>query len=380
MNEHKLHIVNYLNHWKSKGADIEQKVTEEFHLNFKRHRTYPNLILLKYNEIESPMHMEIVQECRGIILDENDNFKPVCFPYKKFFNAEEGHSAKNEIDFASAVKMEKLDGSIMTLYHYNGNWEVSTSGTPDAEGPLGTVPGMTFKSLFWDVWNQLGYSLPESKNHCYMFELMTKHNQIVVVHEKPRIVLHGVRNMLYLYEENPNHYADMNGWECVQSYDFGTYEAIVEYCKTTNPSKMEGFVVRDAQFRRVKIKSPLYVMIHHIKDKISASWKNMFEFWQHGSQLDPEVLAYYPNLLDPVKQIQAKVEEISEYVEKDYDKFKGIESQRDFAKEVVPLWYSNYLFSKRKKNGEGTFIDWLKQVPPSSNTAEKVRVLVGMEG
>lgn len=44
--------------------------------------------------------------------------------------------------FAVACVMEKLDGNIMTLFHYDNNWHVSSSKVPDAGG---LVPGQTVR-------------------------------------------------------------------------------------------------------------------------------------------------------------------------------------------------------------------------------------------
>jgi hypothetical protein len=35
------------------------------------------------------------------------------------------------IDWTNAVVTEKLDGSLVTLYWYQGGWQVASTGTPD---------------------------------------------------------------------------------------------------------------------------------------------------------------------------------------------------------------------------------------------------------
>ena len=147
-----------------------EKLTELYDITAKPHSKYPNLFHLKYNQISSPMHLPIVQECRGLILDRDQNWKVVAYPYSKFFNY--GEEAAAKIDWRTAKIYEKLDGSLCTLYWYDNKWNVATSGTPDASGEVNGF-GMTFEKLFWDVWSELGYDMPDDHLACYMFELMT---------------------------------------------------------------------------------------------------------------------------------------------------------------------------------------------------------------
>src|SRR4051794_21524704 len=122
----------------------------------KRHVRFPNLVMLKYSQINSPMAEPIVQDCRGIILDEADDWRVVSYPYRKFFNHGEPNAAA--IDWPSARVFDKLDGSLMTLYRYAEKWQVASSGLPDADGPV-FGHGLSFARLFWQTWASLGYQL-----------------------------------------------------------------------------------------------------------------------------------------------------------------------------------------------------------------------------
>src|SRR6185312_8924249 len=122
---------------------VLERLNEAYGIDFNQHKTYPNLYSLKYNMIESPMGERIVQECRGIVLDAADNWNVVARPFDKFFNVGEGHAAK--IDWNTAKVQEKLDGSLMIMYHYGDDWQVASSGTPDASGHAhGSIEFQTF--------------------------------------------------------------------------------------------------------------------------------------------------------------------------------------------------------------------------------------------
>lgn len=68
-----------------------------------------DLVLLKYDQLNSDLGNEIVQECRGLILDAH-TFEVVCYPFNKFFNYGESHAA--DIDWRTAYVTEKLDGCV----------------------------------------------------------------------------------------------------------------------------------------------------------------------------------------------------------------------------------------------------------------------------
>jgi hypothetical protein len=86
------------------------KAIETFKL---KTRVYEKKILLKYDQIESNMSFEEVQDCRGLIL-ERDTWKVMSMSFRKFFNHGEGNAAT--IDWNTARVLEKVDGTMIQLY------------------------------------------------------------------------------------------------------------------------------------------------------------------------------------------------------------------------------------------------------------------------
>lgn len=115
------------------GGTIDD-LLREHGIKSRRHSKHENLVLLKYNQVESDFRKPIVRECRGLVLDEADDWRVVCRAFDKFFNYGEPGAA--EIDWGTARVQEKLDGSLTTLYSYAGRWHVATSGSPDAAGDV----------------------------------------------------------------------------------------------------------------------------------------------------------------------------------------------------------------------------------------------------
>lgn len=95
-----LHTVAFL---KEKSLKELQKT---FKLRVNKHPRYPNLLQFHYSQYGSPMKSPIVQECRGLILDEKNNWNIVAFPYSKFFNYLEPEAVS--LDWSKITVYEKV--------------------------------------------------------------------------------------------------------------------------------------------------------------------------------------------------------------------------------------------------------------------------------
>jgi hypothetical protein len=335
-----------------------EKLDALYFISSKQHKKYPNLYLFKYDQIRSNMRDPLVQECRGIILDRDDDWKIVAYPYNKFFNYGEAGAA--EIDWRTAKVYEKLDGSLCTLYYYDDKWHVATSGTPDASGEVNGF-GFTFEELFWRVWNKLGYMFPPSfsdSRFTYMFELMTSFNRIIVRHPAERLVLHGTRNIDNLTEYKPEDFARVYGWECVKNFSLVSIKDIISSLQLMNPMEQEGYIVVDDDFNRIKVKSPQYVALHHMTDGMST--RRMLEIVRTNE--GSEFLSYFPEWENVYKEVKDKYFALLIEVNQCYNMYKGIANQKDFALAVKELPYSGALFNMRSGKIQ-TFEEFFKSIP-----------------
>lgn len=319
-----------------------EKLCNTYQIKSTPHRQYPHLICLKYSQIESPMGEKIVQQCRGIILDSSQDWQIVSYPYDKFFNYGEIHATP--IDWSTAKVYEKLDGSLMVLYFYDGDWRVQSSGTPDAAGEVNGF-GLSFAELFWKVWNELEYQLPSETNHCFMFELMTPYNRIVVQPKNNQIVLHGVRNLLTRQESDPKIWAHQYGWQLVPSYPLTSWTEVIKAVENLDPMNSEGYIVCDASFQRIKVKSPQYVAISHLRESFST--RRMIEIVLKNE--GEEFLSYFPEWSEVFQRIKERYLSVVQEIEEVYQQYQSIELQKDFALAIKDLPYSGILFSLRAK-------------------------------
>lgn len=242
-------------------------------LDFKlKAKWYVDRVLLKYDQLVSPtiMALQEVQECRGLIL-EKDTWKVLSCSFFKFFNAGEGNAHK--IDWNTAHVLEKLDGSLLTLYFYDGIWCTATTGTAFGEGEVNNKNGTTFSDLFWKIVMEK-YNLEVSKlnkDFCYCFELCSPYNIVVKPHGESSVTLLTVRNRETLIELSGKDLvmgAASIGIPLVKSYDLNATN--VGHLLNTfedMPWHDEGYVVVDNDFNRVKVKNPAYCAVHSLKGK-----------------------------------------------------------------------------------------------------------------
>jgi len=260
-----LAIQNYL---RTHGLE---KTIKDFSL---KTREYEHKILLKYDQLVSPTLMALpeMQDCRGIIL-EKGTWNVMSLAFRKFFNSEEGNAAK--IDWNTAHVLEKLDGTMIQVYwdwHLN-KWFAGTTGTAEGEGEVNNKNGTTFNDLFWDTVNNK-YTFNDcllNKDLIYVFELTTPYNIVVKPHGESSATLLAVRNRETLLEIGGKHLemiAVSLSIPLVKSFDINASN-VGHLLKTFEnmPWSEEGYVVRDGNDNRVKVKNPAYVAVHHLKGK-----------------------------------------------------------------------------------------------------------------
>ena len=325
-------------------------LSSKYGIDCKRHKVYNNLVQLKYSQLDSPMDSPIVQQSRGVILDENRRWDVVARPIDKFFNHVE--ELAHRIDWATAHVQEKLDGSSAILYWYDNDWRVGTLGSPDASGAVNGLD-MTFAHLFWKVWNMMGYSLPISAQQCltFQFELMTPFNKVVVQHESSTLKLVAVRNCLTGNEVPAKFHV---AFRTVEEFGLKSIEEIHEAMHLVNPLRQEGYVVVDKEFNRIKIKHPGYVAIHHLRDSLSP--RKILEAVRAGET--SEMLVYFPEWKDAFEQVQAAYDGLAMHLESEERRLRvippGTDGQKAFALEAKNSPCSGALFAVR--NGRATSI------------------------
>lgn len=335
-----LHIQTFLRDGGTFGA-----LTDRYAIKSRRHEQHPNLVLFKYDQINSPFAEPLVRECRGIVLDQNDNWRVVSRAFDKFFNHGEGHASP--IDWSTARTFEKVDGSLCVLYAYAGRWHVATTGTPDAGGRVGPLQ-LRFADLFWRTWGKYASAPPshDLAGHVFFFELTSPHNRVVVPHTEDGLTLLGGRFPDGLEMTPPVVSGLLDGaFPTARAFDLSSHTDIAATFSNMDPLHNEGFVVVDSEFRRIKVKHPGYVALHHAKDGMST--RAFVEIVRSGET--SEVIAAFPEFGAEVAAIREKFDALAYELSCDYAAIEHIETQKDFAKEALRSRCSAALFNVRAK-------------------------------
>jgi hypothetical protein len=258
---------------------------------------------LNYNQFSSRPGDEIAELCRGIVLRPknpssmvtlaSDDWQNVilgeCYylarTMKRFYNHGESYAANIDYSCPNLHIMDKLDGTMTALYFddIKNDWFVATRSVPEANLPFEEFTKMTFSDLFWK-----GYvnSISETKDTSfldrsitYIFELTSAYNKIVVSYDTPQVTI------ISLVETSSGREIDIYSNEgknllpnaprpkklFVPSNQGINVSEIYLTINSFSPSELEGVVLCDGNFNRIKIKSAAYVLAHRSKDILDTS-------------------------------------------------------------------------------------------------------------
>ena len=257
-----------------------------------------NLVLFKYSQIDSDFFNPIVQECRGIIL-EKDTWKVVAYAFRKFGNFGEAYA--DEIDWESAVVETKEDGSLIKVYFYDGEWRVGTNGTIFAENAeLNSGPYKNFRQLFDAAAEKCGLDFSRlNRYYTYVLELCSSFNQVVCPQSEMRLIHIGTRNNRTFQEVETD-----IGIPHPQKYALSSLEDCIAMAKTFDFTK-EGFVVKDKNYNRIKVKSEDYVRVHRLANNGSITLERAIDLIRMN-EID-EFVSYFPCYIPYIKNIQYRI-------------------------------------------------------------------------
>lgn len=299
-----------------------------------------NLVLFKYDQISSDFNYEICRECRGLIL-EKGTWRVVRAAFNKFFNIDESFADK--IDWDSAAASQKEDGSLISLYYYDG-WHIATNSSIDAyDAELNSVVYKNFGELAAAAFEKYGLDFKSlNPNYTYTMELCSSFNKVVLSY--PELTLFHIltRDNTTLEEVEVN-----IGVPKPAQYKFNS-ESDYRKLVANFGDNTEGIVVRDRYNHRVKIKTQLYFQLHKLANNGSVKIEEIVELIQKND--DAEFLSYFPEYQSYFDFVRAKlnqlptlIKEIEDFVS-NFKKSAPAAPRKEFALRVKDLSNSDLYF------------------------------------
>lgn len=341
-----------------------EKLVEDFAIKIN---DYPEdgIMMLNYNMIDSPKTHPITMECRSLILSRN-TYEVISRKFDRFFNLGENPEFYTDFDFENCYIMEKVDGSLTSVY-WNPNttkFEISTRSQAKAE--LIHEVGGSWRNM---ILNAFGFNseeefqnyfanISDSKTITFIFEFVSPLNRIVTPYTEAEMVLIGgtINNCGYstdwLTKDQLDFYANIFSDKNVRLPLFYTLTNHVNIRDVANnlSGLKEGFVLWDEKInKRVKVKSTAYLTAHRIRGENSKPTpKNILTLIFTGE--NDEFLVYFPEYKDLFAQQDIEISRLNSALT-DYWKFvKDVEDQKTFANLVKNSPYSSIFFMAKKQN------------------------------
>ena len=330
--------MNILKELKAKSVD---SLAELYKLKVSKK---DGLVILNYDQIESKKNHPSVDECRGLVVTEGGEL--VARAFKRFYNLEE--KLTQDFDWSEFTTNDKVDGSLILIYFYNGEWRINTRGS-FGEGIIHTECPYTWSSLVKECVN---VNLLD-KRYTYVAELCSRYNKVVVDYPTPIVyILSAFKGEEELTLEETFALTEGAGFEKPVCYKLRSVQEVSEWISAASNKyggAYEGVVLRDKKNCRIKVKNPLYVALHHLKGNGNLFlYRNIVPFVFAGES--EEVLGYFPELKEKVGIVEAFIAEVKDKLDRFWFCHHDEASQKKFALEAISFLgpYSSLAFSARK--------------------------------
>lgn len=345
-----------------KKIDIQtlKEYKEKGWLHTQVHPTLP-LTIVNYTNtaVYDQVWDEITLNCRGTVIDKDGNIVSKGFP--KFFNYSEGRTNIPEnIEYVEV--WEKMDGSYIGLFYYDGQWVVNSKGSFNSD----------HVGWAWEILEGFDLGLLD-KSLTYCFELIFPQNRIVCNY-------FGMKALYFLA-------AFEDGEEVGYLYPKELRGTIINFPKlvqlnTFNPEKLqvenreneEGYVIKFQNGERCKIKFEEYVKLHSLYTKTSTV--DIWECMKDGGNIYKIIEDAPDEIFDFIKGVVSEITEnfhsLKSSIEFEYETISSILgdcTDKEFALAIKDNKNSSFLFALRNRKDIDKQI-W-KKIKPERKTYSK---------
>lgn len=246
------------------------------------------LTIIRYNREhpECDVKDSFTRFCRGLIF-ENDSKKIVCFPPEKSipFTSMPSEVPLNQVE-------DFLDGTMINLFHYEGEWHISTRSVIGAQ--CRWFSDINFSDMFSEAKGNMDFDKFD-KEYTYTFVLRHPENRIVTQYESADLVLVQVRNM-ETFDLVPNAMVQIalreKGVDVLipTSHAFDTLEELTNQVADMKWDQ-QGMVIKHGNFRS-KIRNEKYNYVKSMRGNTPQLFFNYLELLKKN--MVSQYLSYFP--------------------------------------------------------------------------------------
>jgi RNA ligase len=353
-----LHVQRYL-----QGGKTHRHLFEELAVRSLRHDSLP-LVIINYDQLDSPKTNPIVRECRGLVLHA-ETHELIARSFPRFFNWGEMTEEMKRFDFSDFTAHTKEDGSLALLFFFDGQWRLTTRGSFAQDLMRGhdrTWHDAICEALAVTHVRDLAGRLDESLT--YVCEFCSPYNTVVRRYPEPALyLLSAYRGEAELPPAEVDELARAP-FRRPARHHFHNIEGVRAFLRqqaAADPT-FEGVVIRDRHGSRWKVKSPTYLGLHHLSTEGPEAFapKHLLPFILAGE--GSELLTYYPQLRDTYEEYRQRVEAAWEQLAGVWAESWQIADQKAFAMAIQGRTpFTGLLFALRKAHGANQTRDHLRQ-------------------
>ncbi len=310
---------------------------------------YDDRVVLNYHQIDSYKHRfnPLVMECRSLILSLPE-YEVMSRSFDRFWNLGEDPNS-DKFDIQQSICWEKLDGSLINIYHDGITWCCSTRKMAFAEGE--TRLGNTYLSVVERAFGETIEDIfrDELKTYTYIFEVVSPETRVVKSYENYEVYLLAVRDKrdgVYLNNDYVSQVSYSLNCELPITYNFRLIDDIVNSMSKLSAMD-EGYVCQIDNWR-IKIKNPSYLAIANIRgndlDGLSTKRVILLVFEQNYD----EYLSYFPEDREYFTPYIDAYNKMMGFIDGLWLATKDIKNQKEFAMLVKDAAVSGVLFNMRK--------------------------------
>ncbi len=337
-----MEVIKYLNtHLNSGESCLEslQSLKDEFSIKNSNNPLYPDLFVLNYCQIGSPKTHAYTKECRSLVVEymnEEHCFRVVSRSFDRFFNLNE---VEHTCDISSCVAYEKIDGSLIGVFYYKGEWLYRTKSMIMPEGYINDSD-LTWKELIESTIN-FSYQDLLLRGCTYIFEVVSPENRVVTQYKERGSYLLGIR------ENATGDYKQVGSlpFKEPKHFKFSDEKDVRDFVESLTDLK-EGVVIYDNGVPVLKVKSSAYLVAHRLRGETVINGKRIMDLIFMNEQ--HEFLSIFPEYESRFYQYIAALRDLKTYTHNFWKKYGHIDDQKEFALKVKDTAVSGLLFNKRK--------------------------------